>query len=326
MSQKLPLSIDVRLPANWADDEMKADITRAFTNSPIVLPPKWLYDQAGSEIFSAITRLPEYYPTEAERNLLTRHAEEIVEQTGVDTLVELGSGTSDKTTTLLDAFTQKGKLATFSPVDVSQETLLAAADSLAERYAGLKVSGLVGDFTRHLPHLPTGDRRLVAFLGGTIGNFYVQERRAFLGALADVLAPGEWLLLGFDPLKDVGKVMAAYNDRQGVTARFVSNVLRVINTKLSANFDTGDFEYVPFWDDREKRVDMRLRASMPQTVRIEDLNLGVELGEGDEIRVEISTKFDPQSLNEEITDAGFSVRSVFLADGDEFGLLLAQRE
>lgn len=305
---------------------MHADMTRAFTSSPIVLPPKWLYDERGSEIFSDITRLDEYYPTEAERSLLRKHADEIAAVTEANTVVELGSGTSDKTRTLLDAFAVTGQLAKFAPVDVSEETLRKAAIQLDERYPGIEIAGLVGDFTRHLPHLPSGDTRLVAFLGGTIGNFYVEERRAFLGALADVLQDSEWLLLGFDPIKDVGKTVLAYNDDQGVTARFVRNVLSVINAKLGADFDLSEFEYVPLWDGRERRVDMRLRSSVPQAVRIDSLDLEVDLGEGEEIRVEISTKFTPAHISEEVTQAGFAVRSVFLAEDDEFGLLLAQRQ
>ncbi len=319
------LSIDIRLPSDWADDEMRADMTRAFTGSPIVLPPKWLYDHRGSEIFSEITRLKEYYPTEAERSLLKRHADEIASVTGADTIVELGSGTSDKTRTLLDSFAATNQLTKFAPVDVSEETLREAAAILDKRYPGIEIAGLVGDFTRHLPHLPTGDKRLVAFLGGTIGNFYVEERRAFLGALADVLHDGEWLLLGFDPLKSVDKILDAYNDEPGVTAKFVRNVLSVINNKLGADFDLSEFEYIPFWDGTENRVDMRLRSSVPQQIRIESLDLHVDLGEGEEIRVEISTKFSPSYLSEEIKQAGFNVHSVFLSENDEFGLLLAER-
>ena len=319
------VSVDIRLPSNWADEEMRADIRRAFSNTPVVLPPKWLYDHNGSEIFSEITRLAEYYPTEAERQLLQEHADEIAETTQADTVVELGSGTSDKTRTLLDAFAATGRLKKFGPVDVSEETLLAAAEDLNERYPDVKISALVGDFTRHLPHLPTGDKRLVAFLGGTIGNLYVEERRAFLGALADVLKPGEWLLLGFDPLKDVDKILAAYNDAAGLTDRFVRNVLSVINGKLGATFDPSGFEYIPFWDGCEGRVDMRLRASIPQRVRIEHLDLEVDFGEGEEIRVEISSKFHPENLRDEIDAADFAVRKTYLAPGDEFGLLLAER-
>lgn len=304
---------------------MRADMMRSFTGTPIVLPPKWLYDQRGSEIFSEITRLEEYYPTEAERSLLAQHADEIASLTQADTIVELGSGTSDKTRTLLDAFSATGQLTKFGPVDVSEETLRYAAQSLGERYPDIEIAALVGDFTRHLPHLPTGDRRLVAFLGGTIGNFYVEERRAFLGALADVLQDREWLLLGFDPKKDVGKILAAYNDEQGVTARFVRNVLVVINTKLGADFDISEFEFVPLWDGAEGRIDLRLRSSVPQQISVEDLGLNVKLGEGEEIRVEISTKFSPDQLSKELEQAGFSVRSVFLADQNEFGLLLAER-
>jgi L-histidine N-alpha-methyltransferase len=315
----------VRLPSDWDEGEMREDIRRAFTNRPIVLPPKWLYDDLGSELFDEITKLDEYYPTEAERSLLQARADDIATITGADTIIELGSGTSDKTRTLLDAFHRAGQLERFVPLDVSEATLLDAANMLAARYPGLEVHALVGDFTRHLVHLPEGNCRLVAFLGGTVGNFYVEERGAFLGALADRLEAGEWLLLGVDLVKPVGRILDAYNDESGVTARFIKNVLSVLNESLDADFDLEAFDYSPMWDALEERVDMRLRVTMPQQVRIGSLDIDVDLGEGEELRVEISTKFRPARLALELEEAGFVMSQFWTDHNGDFGLALARR-
>lgn len=327
MSSESSVNVDVRLHADWADGEMRDDIRRAFANRPLVLPPKWLYDDRGSELFDQITRLAPYYPTEAERSILTDRAHEMATVTGADTVIELGSGTSDKTRALLDAFWRSGQLRRFVPVDVSEATLVAAASMLADRYPGLEVHAVVGDFTRHLSHLPgpDGGERLIAFLGGTVGNLYVEERRAFLGALADTLGEGEWLLLGVDLVKATDRIIDAYNDPQGVTGRFIKNALEVLNRSLGADFDLDAFDYVPLWDPIEERVDMRLRAAMPQQVRIDELDLSFEVGEGEELRVEISTKFRSDRLAAELTDAGFELSELWTDTGDDFGLALARR-
>lgn len=325
MTSEPSVIIDVRLDSDWAEGEMRDDIRRAFTNRPIVLPPKWLYDDAGSDLFDKITRLDAYYPTEAERSVLAARAGEIATLTGADTVIELGSGTSDKTRTLLDGFLKTEQLRRFVPLDVSEQTLIDAAEMLAERYEGVEIHALVGDFTRHLAHLPEGDTRMVAFLGGTIGNFYVEERRAFLGALVDHLRSGEWLLLGVDLLKPVERILAAYNDDEGLTEAFIKNVLGVLNRSLGADFDPASFDYVPLWDATEYRVDMRLRSTAPQQVRIEGLDLDVELSAGEELRVEISTKFRQEQLVRDLTDAGFELTQLWSDDDVDFGLALARR-
>ncbi len=329
----IPVHVDTHLPSDWAQGEMLDDIRRTFTNNPKVLRPKWLYDDRGSALFDRITTLPEYYPTEAERSLLIDRAADIAAESDADTIVELGSGTSDKTRSLLDAFWEAGHLRTFIPVDVSEQTLVDAAEALADRYDGLAVNAVVGDFTRHLSHIPHTGRRLIAFLAGTLGNFYREERRAFLGALADGLDEGEWLLLGVDLVKDVQRLVDAYDDSEGVTAKFILNVVDIINRELDGDLPVEQFEYVPMWDAREERIDMRLRASMPVRARIEALDLDVEFTEGEEMRVEISTKFRESRLRDELEEAGFSVedfwRSGSSADGHlvegDFGLALCRR-
>ena len=315
--------VHVALDPDRAAGSLVSDVRRGLGRSPRTLPPKWLYDDRGSELFDQITRLPEYYPTEAERTLLAEHAADVVRLTGAQTVVELGSGTSDKTRTLLDAFTAGGTLRRFVPVDVSEATLRSAAAMLCQRYPGLQVEALVGDFTLHLSHLPQDDRKVVAFLGGTIGNFYVEERAAFLGALADSLAPGDWLLLGTDVVKDADRLVAAYNDSQGVTAEFVTNSLAVLNRELDADFDLAAFRYVPLWDPAMERMDLRLRAEVPQRVTLPGAGLVIDLAAGEEIRVEISSKFRPEGLRAELGAAGFAADHVW-SDGD-YALTLARR-
>ncbi len=302
-----------------------AELSRSLRSHPRTIPPRWLYDDRGSELFDEITRLPEYYPTEAERDILATHSAMIAEVSGATTVVELGSGTSDKTRTLLDAFVAHGVIERFAPLDVSEATLLGAAVELRRRYPDLVIEPVVGDFTRHLARLPVGGTRLVAFLGGTIGNFYREERRAFLGALAHGLAPGDWLLLGIDLIKPIDRIMNAYDDSRGVTDAFIRNVLAVINRDLDADFDVGNFEYVPLWDAREHRVDMRLRACDPEMARIGALDLDVALEAGEEIRVEISTKFDPSDIGDELVDVGFEDVDVLPDSAGDFGLILARR-
>ncbi len=317
--------VSVLLPSDWAAAGLVDDVRRGLGALPRSLPPKWLYDDRGSELFDRITRLPEYYPTEAERSILRGNADEIAELSGATTVVELGSGTSDKTRTLLDAFYGSGRLDRFVPVDVSEATLRTAAEQIAGRYPGVQVEAVVGDFTLHLRHLPTGGRRMVAFLGGTIGNLYTEERAAFLGALADSLEPGDSLLLGTDLVKSVDRLVPAYDDSEGVTAEFVKNSLAVVNRELGADFDLGAFRYIAFWDPRMERMDLRLRSEEPQRVAIPGAGMEVELAAGEEIRVEISTKFRLDGIAAELASAGFSVTRQWADDAGDFGVSLAHR-
>ncbi|MBT9255612.1 L-histidine N(alpha)-methyltransferase [Phycicoccus sp. MAQZ13P-2] len=330
MSGVVEPRVQVLLDPDWASGSLVDDVRRGLGGRPRRLPPKWLYDPVGADLFDEITRLPEYYPTEAERAILTAHAAEIAQVCDASTLVELGSGTSDKTRTLLDAFRSEdrshGPLARFVPVDVSDGTLREAASMLSVRYPGMAVEAVVGDFTLHLGQLPRGDRRMVAFLGSTIGNFYLEERAAFLGALADSLDTGEWLLLGTDLVKDADRLVAAYDDSAGVTERFIRNCLLVVNRELGADFDPGAFSYVPFWDPRMERIDMRLRAEEPQVVTVPGADLVVELATGEEICVEISTKFRREGIAAELGDAGFTVERTWTDDAGDFALTLARRD
>jgi L-histidine Nalpha-methyltransferase len=319
-------SVSVLLEPGSAEAALVQDVRRGLGSPPLTLPPKWLYDDEGSRLFDEITRLQAYYPTEAERSILLAHADEIATTADASTLVELGSGTSEKTHALLRAFAGAGRLRRFVPVDVSEQTLRDAAEQIAATYDGVRVEAIVGDFTLHLAHLPRDDRKLVAFLGGTIGNLYVEERRAFLGALADSCEPGDWLLLGTDLVKDADRLIAAYDDPEGVTERFVRNGLVVLNRELGADFDLDGFTYVPFWDPHLQRMDLRLRAETPMHVRIPGAGLHLHLHSGEEIRMEISTKFTVPGIREELGAVGFDVAETWTDEAGDFGVTLARKD
>ena len=315
-------------PTNVDTVDPHAELRRALSSRPRTIPPRWLYDDRGSELFDAITRLPEYYPTEAERTILAANSASFAEITAARTVIELGSGTSDKTRTLLDAFVAHGEIERFAPLDVSEATLVYAAEVLNQRYPDLVVDHVVGDYTRHLGRLSSiGEpgSRLVVFLGGTIGNFYLEERKAFLGALADVLAPGDHLLVGVDLVKPLERLIAAYDDHGGITDAFIRNALVAINREMGGDIDVGNFEYVPFWDAREERIDMRLRACEPERARLQALDLELEIDAGEELRIEISTKFRTERFVAELDDAGFAEHETFTDDATDFAVILTRR-
>ncbi|NJC73814.1 L-histidine N(alpha)-methyltransferase [Planosporangium thailandense] len=285
---------------------LRSDVRAGLTATPKWLPPKWFYDARGSALFEEITRLPEYYPTRAERAILRARAPEIALLTEAKTLVELGSGSSEKTRLLLDALCRHGTLGAFIPLDVSVTALGEAVSALRSEYPGLAVHGIVDDFTRHLRLPPHGGARLVAFLGGTLGNLLPDERHDFLAGLRAAVEPGEWLLLGADLVKDERLLLPAYDDAAGVTAEFNRNVLRVINRELHAGFDAEAFDHVARWDAANEWIEMRLRARDAMRVSIKDLDLVVEFAAGEQVRTEVSAKFRRHGLERELDAAGFA--------------------
>ncbi|HTJ34074.1 MAG TPA: L-histidine N(alpha)-methyltransferase [Dactylosporangium sp.] len=317
------LDLDVYLTDEDLAAALRADARAGLTAAPKWLPPKYFYDARGSALFEEITRLPEYYPTRAEREILADRAPLIARLTGAKVLVELGSGSSEKTRLLLDALRDHGTLGSFVPLDVSGAALRDALGSLHRDYPDLHLHGIVADFVNHLEVLPESGTRLVAFLGGTIGNFTPSERAPFLSALRDRLAPGEWLLLGADLVKDPAVLVPAYDDAAGVTAEFNRNVLHVLNRELNADFDPSAFAHVALWDPANEWIEMRLRAQRPMTVRVRDLALDVSFAEGEELRTEVSAKFRPERLDEELSAAGFAVRSRWTDRASRFSLTLA---
>jgi L-histidine N-alpha-methyltransferase len=315
--------VDVHLSGDDLADALAADVRAGLTAAPKELPPKWFYDDRGSKLFDEITRLPEYYPTRAERSILDSRAAEIAAVTRADTLVELGSGTSEKTRLLLTALGDAGTLRRFVPFDVSEQTLRDAAGAVATEY-GISVHAVVGDFERHLGTLPGGGRRLVAFLGGTIGNLAPAMRAVFLAELAAGLGPDDALLLGTDLVKDVERLEAAYDDAAGVTAEFNRNVLHVVNRELDADFDPDAFEHIARFDESEEWIEMRLRAPRPCTARLEALDLEVAFAEGEEIRTEISAKFRPEGVAAELAAAGLVLTEWWTDPAGDFALSLSR--
>ncbi|WP_409180565.1 L-histidine N(alpha)-methyltransferase [Amycolatopsis sp. VS8301801F10] len=304
--------------------ELRADVREGLTADQKWLPPKWFYDAEGSKLFEKITALPEYYPTRSEREVLADRAGEIAERTGAHTLVELGSGSSEKTRLLLDALTAHGTLEAFVPMDVSETALAEAAAAITADYPKLEVRGVVGDFTQHLQLLPGTAPRVVAFLGGTIGNFLPGERAEFLHSVRDVLGEGEWLLLGTDLVKDRETLERAYADAAGVTAAFNRNVLRVINAELGADFDPDEFDHVAYWDAEHEWIEMRLRARHRTEVRIPGADLIVPFAEGEHIRTEVSAKFRPDGVEAELNAAGFALERWWTDSQQRFGVSLAR--
>lgn len=285
------------------------------------MPPKWLYDHRGSELFTEITRQPEYYPTESERRLLRQTADEIAAAAKSDTLVELGSGTSEKTRLLLDSLNKNGELAKFIPFDVSEATLRAAGAAIRAEYPNVAVHAVVGDFDHHLEEIPRSGRRLVAFLGSTIGNLGPSDRQAFLRRLARTFAPDDRLLLGVDLVKDVGRLEAAYNDAAGVTARFTHNLLTVMNRELEADFDLDGFVHEARWQPEHSWIRIGLRSRRRQKVSLGEIDLSVEFADGELMRTEVSSKFRRESLSDELEASG--LQTVSWWDNGDVALTLA---
>lgn len=321
----MTITVDIHLDDSDMDRALRADVHRGLTSTPKVLPPKWFYDGRGSDLFDEITRLPEYYPTRRERAILEERSREIAAVSRADTLVELGSGTSTKTRLLLDAFRDTEQLRRFAPFDCSETTLLAAGKAIASAYPGIDVHGVVGDFERHLGLLPATGHRIVAFLGGTIGNLAPSERAKFLTELAGGLREGEHLLLGTDLVKDRDRLVAAYDDSAGVTAEFNRNVLHVINRALDADFDPDQFAHVARWDDDHEWIEMRLRAAAAQHVRVAALGLDVDFADGEEMRTEISAKFTRDRVESELSAGGFEVVRWWTDPAGDFALSLSVR-
>jgi L-histidine Nalpha-methyltransferase len=303
---------------------LRSDVLTGLTATQKALPPKWFYDARGSDLFERITRLPEYYPTGAEREVLTDRADEIAALTGAHTLVELGSGSSEKTHLLLEALRRGGTLREIVALDVSDAALAASVAVLREEYAPATVHGVVGDFTRHLALLPGGPPRVVAFLGGTIGNLVPAERAKFLTALRDTLEVGEWLLLGTDLVKDEATLVAAYDDAAGVTAEFNRNVLHVLNRELSADFDVPAFDHVARWNAEEEWVEMRLRATRAMDVHVKELDLTVSFAAGEELHTEVSSKFRRHRVATELAEAGFTLAKWWTDRQGRFGVSLSR--
>ncbi|MFF8015291.1 L-histidine N(alpha)-methyltransferase [Streptomyces sp. NPDC007929] len=315
-----PFHVTRTLPEDTTGAALRSDVHRGLTGRPKTLPPKWFYDAHGSDLFEKITELPEYYPTRAEREILLARSGEIAAATRARTLVELGSGSSEKTRHLLDALTD---LHTYVPVDVSGSALTQAGEALAAERPGLDVHALIADFTAELTLPDTPGPRLVAFLGGTIGNLLPAERAAFLTSVRALLAPGDALLLGTDLVKDEEVLVRAYDDGAGVTAAFNKNVLAVINRELGADFDPGAFDHVALWNAEREWIEMRLRSRTAQTVKVPALDLAVDFTAGEEMRTEVSAKFRQEGVRAEVSAAGLEMAHWWTDGAGRFALSLS---
>jgi L-histidine N-alpha-methyltransferase len=321
----MTLSLSNFLAADSAAQALRRDVREGLAQTPKSLPPKWFYDSVGSDLFDQITRLPEYYPTRTEAQILRERSAEIAAASGADTLVELGSGTSEKTRMLLDALRDRGSLRRFVPFDVDASVLNAAGSAIQQEYPGIEIEAVCGDFEEHLGKIPRAGRRLVAFLGSTIGNLTPGPRAEFLSGLAETLQPGDSLLLGTDLVKDTERLVRAYDDSAGVTAQFNRNVLAVVNRQLEADFDLGAFEHVARWNDDEERIEMWLRATTAQRVHVAALDLTVDFAMAEEMLTEVSCKFRPEGVEAELAAAGLR-RTHWWTDPDgDFGLSLSTK-
>ena len=323
----MTIAIEVHLPADQAE-AMRRDVGEGLARTPKELSPKYFYDERGSQLFEAITELEEYYPTRRERQILAERSAAIVAAAGNPaTLIELGSGSASKTRHLLSPMRDAGTLQTYVPVDISEEITRETAAALVEEYPGLDVHGLVCDFEAHLERTPTSTEagpRLIAFLGGTIGNLYPDERAEFLSRIAALLGPTDHLLLGTDLVKDVGRLELAYDDPAGVTAEFNVNVLRVLNRELGADFDLDAFEHVAAWDAEHEWIDIGLRSLVDQDVHLQAIERTVHFDAGEILRTEISTKFTRPRLEESYAGTGLKLAAWFTDPAGDFALSLAK--
>ncbi|MFG2953803.1 L-histidine N(alpha)-methyltransferase [Streptomyces sp. NPDC048291] len=315
-----PFRVTRTLPEDATDAALRADVLTGLTATPKTLPPKWFYDARGSELFERITELPEYYPTRAEREILRTRSGEIAAASGARTLVELGSGSSEKTRLLIDALTG---IEVYVPVDVSESALAQAGEALVAERPGLTVHALIADFTGRLELPETPGPRLLVFLGGTIGNLLPAERAEFLASVRRRLAPGDALLLGTDLVKDEGVLVRAYDDAAGVTAEFNKNVLAVVDRELDADFDPDAFDHVALWDAENEWIEMRLRSRVAQTVKVPALDLAVDFAAGEELRTEVSAKFRRDGVTAELAAAGLELTDWWTDAEGRFALSLS---
>ena len=316
-------TVEVYLGPDALPHALRADVRRGLTADPKWLPPKWFYDDRGSQLFEEITQLDEYYPTRREREILTARAPQIAEASDATTLVELGSGSSEKTRLLLDAMAARGRLERFVPFDISEGMLRAAAEEILATYDSIEVHAIVGDFEHHLGKIPADGARMIAFLGGTIGNLNPDERARFLSDLSSVMAPGDSFLLGTDLVKNPQRLVAAYDDARRVTAAFNRNVLSVINRELDADFQLEAFDHLALWDADRAWIEMRLRSTRRQIVRVRALDLEVTFEDGEELRTEISAKFRRGTVERELRGAGLELRHWWTDPATDFALSLS---
>ena len=324
MLKQSNITIDVHL-ANQDPDAVKDELRSGLLSKPRRLPTKYFYDDHGSALFEQICEVPEYYPTRTEHQLLKTVADDVVARTCAEELVELGSGAATKTRVLLDAMARTNRLRFYVPFDFSEGIVRRVAQELVEEYEGLHVHGVVGDFLAHLEHIPQGGRRLIVFLGGTIGNLGPEAAPAFLSSVAQEMDPGDFFLLGVQLITDVERLEAAYNDSAGLSAAFNKNILSVLKVVIGAEFDPDNFDHVARFNHDEQQIEMYLRSVCRQVIPIPELELTLRLEEGEEILTEISRKYTHHRVESLLTGAGFTPMAWYTDPADLHGLALAQK-
>ncbi len=315
--------IDTYIDSGFQQRELEKDVREGFGKEAKELPAKWFYDERGSQLFEQIMALPEYYLTNTEQKILDTHASEIAEITQADTLVELGSGNSEKTMVLLQAMTGIGHCQRFVPFDVCESAVVASLDAVQEAHPNIEAHGVVGDFHHHLEKIPHEGRRLIVFLGGTIGNFRPEERKEFLTDISNSMDSGDHFLLGTDLVKDKNRLLYAYNDAQGITADFNLNILQVLNNELEADFDLSKFSHEAIYNDQQNWIEMRLKSSCKQEAFLAKLKMCVSFSAGEEILTEISAKFTEAGIAGELEVANLSVEKQWKDEAGDYLMTLA---
>lgn len=326
MASQTDPSILIDIPLTREDPGLvKTQVIQGLQSTPKTLPTKLFYDERGSTLFEQICELPEYYQTRTEHQLLLRSADEIVTLSGADELVELGSGAATKTRVLLDAMAKAGQLDMYVPFDVDESIVRRVSEELVREYPGMKIHGVVGDFLFHLAHIPEGGKRLVVILGGTIGNLPAAAAQDFLTAVNGEMDSGDFFLLGVQLITERSRLEAAYNDEQGITASFNKNIIRVLRNDFGAQTQPELFDHVARYNETDHRIEMWLRSREDQRVDIPGLDMQIHLKQGEEVRTEISTKYD-RGLTEELMRAsGFQLVKWYSDPNDLIGLALAQK-
>lgn len=326
MTSRTDPSITIDIPLTREDpDLVKTQITNGLQANPKTLPSKLFYDERGSTLFEQICELPEYYQTRTEHQLLSKWADEIVNFSGAEELVELGSGAATKTRVLLDAMTKANQLRYYVPFDVDESIVRRVSEELAQEYPGLQVHGVVGDFLFHLEHIPEGGKRLVVILGGTIGNLLPVAAKDFLTTVNSEMASGDYFLLGVQLITDPSRLEAAYNDSQGITAKFNKNIIRVLRNDFGAESNSDLFDHVARYNKEDHRIEMWLRSRQDQILKIKDLDLSVPIKKEEEILTEISTKYDRPLAETLLGSSGFEMVKWYSDPDNLIGLALAQK-
>lgn len=303
-------------------EDLLQDVRHGLTAHHKYLPSKYFYDAVGSKLFEQITELPEYYLTRAEAEIIGEHADELMAELQPDEMLELGSGSSTKTQMLIEAMYRSGPGRRYVPIDISEDALREAAGELCESYTWLEIEGLVGDYVADLAKIRRRGRRLIVFLGSTVGNYEPTMRYSLLRSVAAALAPGDSFLLGVDLVKDEPTMVAAYDDSTGVSAEFNLNILRVVNRELDGDIPLEAFEHVTHFDTELSCMAQSLRATRPVVANLRALDLAVTFNEGEEIHTEVSCKFTREQVEQDFDAVGMRVDQWLTDSKGRFALVL----